>query len=121
MPRLSALGAVALLELLARAAPAGVVAAELLVLARADRRRDGDGSPDRGGAHAAGECRVDHVGAGARLVLVAEVAVAAWRLLRRQPCCLTLVRRRELRVEEMQHDLAADDAPQLGEHSLALA
>jgi len=34
MPGLSALGAVALLELFAAAAPAGVVAAELLVLAR---------------------------------------------------------------------------------------
>ena len=37
-------------------------------------------------------------------------------------CCELLLGllRRELGVEEVEHDLAADDAPELGEHPLAL-
>src|SRR5262245_15292549 len=82
-----ALGAVALLELLAGAAPAGIVPADVLVLAlddgaRRDGGRDGAAACDRRGRDGRGAARGgDRVGAGERLVLVAEVAVRAAVLL----------------------------------------
>src|SRR5436190_23250907 len=66
-------GAVTALELLARAAPAGVVAAELLLL-RLDDRPCCDraaAAPDRGGGGAAGCC--DRLRSVQRLVLVGVV------------------------------------------------
>src|SRR5438876_7191914 len=72
MPPALGSGAVALLELLARAAPAGVVAAELLVLARAHSLWCGNRA-DRSSADATAQRRVDDVGAGRGLVLVMEI------------------------------------------------
>ena len=79
-------GAVALLELLARAAPARVVAAELLALRTRPRPAavatappplptDVD-APDAAAAAARAACGSDRLGARERLVLVAQVAVA---------------------------------------------
>src|SRR4029079_9689846 len=71
------LGAVAALELLARTAPARVVAAELLLLRLDDRaRRDHfAAAPDR--CRDAPAPRRDRLGAGEGLVLIGEVAVRA--------------------------------------------
>src|ERR1700746_946746 len=110
MPQLSALRAVALLELLARAAPARVVAAELLVLARPhglrdDARSRGDTGRDRlSPARGGGPRR-----AGRGLVLVVDVPVRGLRL---RELLLGLLGR-ELGMEEVKHDLAADDASEL--------
>src|SRR4029079_7982594 len=120
------LGAVALLEFLARAAPAGVVAADLLVCgnralasgdgsrARADRASGERGAtavpravPARGG---------NRVGARERLVLVRE---ALW-IRRGGRLQLLGLLRLHLDVEEMAHDLVADDRPQLLEHRVPL-
>src|SRR5207302_9267735 len=69
------LGAVALLELLARAAPAGAVAAELLVLARADGLSGDTGSGGNAGELLSPACGRDRRSTGGRLVLVADVPV----------------------------------------------
>ena len=62
------------------------------------------------------ERRVDHVSAGRRLVLVVDVPR---RRLRLRELLLRLFGR-ELGVEQVQDDLAADRATELGEHPLAL-
>src|SRR2546428_5287878 len=108
---------VTLLELLAATAPARLVATELLVrrrmhglLEHAGRRRDAchDGaSPTRFG---------DRLSTYDRFVLVAEVPVLTLLLLGELLCLLG----RELRVEDVQHDLAANRAAEIGEHALAL-
>src|ERR1700746_3022639 len=111
MPQLSALRAVALLELLARAAPARVVAAELLVLARPhglrdDARSRGDTgrdrlSPPRGGDRLPPARGADRLRAGRGLVLVVDVPVRGLRL---RELLLGLLGR-ELGMEEVKHDL----------------
>src|SRR5918995_3216859 len=92
---------VTLLELLARAAPARVVAAELLVFASHDLlgvhglRRSCDGT--RGGDRATSDrCACDRAWARGGLVFVGEVAAVLLALLVEQLDVL----RRELRVEE---------------------
>src|SRR5579862_3280568 len=103
-------GAVALLELLARAAPARVVPADLVRRARlhrdrreAERRRDARGGADRRRALL-------------RFVLVPDAAVALRLLLE----LLLRLLGGQLGVEQMEDDLAADGAGQLDEHALAL-
>src|SRR5579862_4717438 len=103
-------GAVALLELLARAAPARVVPADLVRRARlhrdrreAERRRDARGGADRRRALL-------------RFVLVTDAAVALRLLLE----LLLRLLGGQLGVEQMEDDLAADGAGQLDEHALAL-
>src|SRR4051812_7399185 len=96
----------ALLELLAGAAPARIVATELLVCRRDDRslRRGGGRAPD---AECCRACRRRCAGSGdrlrarGRLVLVREIAVL--RLLGLVE--LGGLGRRDLRVEEREHDL----------------
>src|SRR5581483_4471289 len=116
---------VALLELLAGAAPARVVAADLLVLGdHALPRRDAAAvRPDRG----RGRDRIarprsgghDRVRAGKRLVLVRESAVAG-----RLPLLVLLELRRlgrlDLGVEERDDDLLPDRRVELLEHRVAL-
>src|SRR5207237_4946032 len=106
----SRLGAVALFELLAGSAPAGVVAADLV--RRAGLNGDWRQAKGRRGA----ACGRDRLRALRGLVLVAHVSVA---LLLLRELLLRLLGR-ELRVEEMEHDFTADRAAQLGEHALAL-
>src|SRR3954454_12422434 len=125
--RINPLGAVALLELLAGATPAWVVAADVLDLRvdlglRRDRGRDGAAAARvarrrRGGGAARGE---DRFGAGERLVLVAHRAVAAVRARRLLQLVRGTVVWGHLGVEEERHDLLADRAVQLEEHHVAL-
>src|SRR3954454_22280996 len=108
----AALGAVAALELLARAAPARVVAADgarLVVdhLRGGRRRRDRGREPARGG---------DHLGAGRRLVLVGK----RLRSLRRLQRLLRLVDL-YLDMEQRRDDLFANQRAQLLEHGVAFA
>src|SRR5215216_976564 len=119
------------LELLARPAPAGVIAAELLLV------RDGAlARCDRGGARAYDSCGragsphsvtrsggLNGVGAGERLVLVRESAVPA--AARPTPWAGGLLQvggslRLHFDVEEIADDLFADDLPKLFEHRVAL-
>src|SRR6266540_3569496 len=115
---------VAFLVLLARAAPARIVATELLLLApddllRVDRLRgscDAACGCDR--AAAGGQARHrDRVLAGDGFMLVREAAVAAGLLLLEHLRILG----RELRVEERADDLFADHGAELLEHPVALA
>src|SRR5439155_25030645 len=107
--------AVAALELLARAAPAGVVAAELLGLGDDALLRPWNRLDER---VLASEGTGDDIRAGERLVLVREAAVPLLGLLEllELPCLLGL----ELGVEEGQDDLLADRRVQLLEHLVAL-
>src|SRR3954454_4903227 len=109
-----ALRAVALLELLATTAPAGVIAADLVQLALHDRAAGRDafhhGLPTAGVG--------DRRGARRGVVLVLELTVR--RLRCRLLQLLLRLLRCELRVEQVQHDLAADRAAELGEQALAL-
>src|SRR4051812_3216112 len=128
-PDFRGLRAVALLELLARAAPARVVAPELLLLGdhallrdRRDRAAavaaDVAGHRGRGSRFAAEPRRGDRVGAGERLVLVRERArgaVAGSELEIRGVAGV------ELRVEEQADDLLVDREAELLEHRVALA
>src|SRR5690242_658719 len=105
--------AVTLLELLTAPAPARVVAAELLVRGRLhDARRRRNAGRDR---LAASRFR-NRLRALRRLVLVLNLPVRRLRL--RQ---LLVGNRLELRVEQVQDDLAADRRAELVEHPLALA
>src|SRR5437764_12563908 len=111
-----------LLELLAAAAPAGIVAAELLVVGRDDlprgcrrRRRaaHADGRRARGRAHAR---RRNGVRACRRLVRVRKVPVLrALRLLE-----LGCLGGRDLGVVEREDDLLADLLAELLEHQVSL-
>src|SRR5829696_4335643 len=110
---------VTLLELLAGAAPARVVAAELLVFVLHDllrvhglRRRQGACRRNR----TASDRRTgDRARAGSGLVLVGEAAAVLLAGLFEQ----LRVLRRELRVEERADDLFADLQPELLEHLVA--
>src|SRR4051794_17843108 len=123
------LRAVAALELLAAAAPAGVVAADLVaVRGHALRRRDRAAAcaeragRDRAAATAVaaerpGRC--DRVRAGERVMLIGDIgAVESLRRLR----LLELLGVADLDrgVEERHHDLLADRESELAEHRLAL-
>src|SRR5207248_3640647 len=116
------LRAVALLELLARAAPARVVAADLLVLADRPLRRDRASSGEPGRRDRAAETfrstrGRDHVGARRGVVLVGEVAVRTLAVRRRRRAqLLAAFAGLELRVEGRQHDLLADREAELLEH-----
>src|SRR5687767_1318642 len=113
---------VTLLELLAGAAPTGVVAAELLVLALHDllrvhglsRSRDGAGGRDR---PATDRSSRDRARARRGLVLVREPAAVLLAGLLQH----LRVLRRELRVEERADDLLADLEAELLEHPVAFA
>src|SRR5688572_11295480 len=113
---------VTLLELLARAAPAGVVAAELLVLALHDllrvhglsRSRDGAGGRGRPAADSSSR---DRARARRGLVLVREPAAVLLAGLLQH----LRVLRRKLRVEERADDLFADLEAELLEHPVAFA
>src|SRR5207247_8759242 len=109
------LRAVAFFEFLAAAAPAGVVATDVLAVRLDDRARGACGrrrsARQRHGCRRGGRRRStgggNRVCAGERLVLVLETAaVDGARLLR----TLQLVRflRRKLRMEQRQHDLFVD-------------
>src|SRR5262249_40881161 len=111
----SVLSAVAALELLARAAPARVVPAELVVLGGDALRRSRDGLDKR---LLPAERGCDRVGAGQRVVLVREAAVR--RLGLGEVLELLRLLGRDLRVEEREHDLLADRRVQLLEHLVAL-
>src|SRR5436190_1029546 len=119
----AALGAVALLELLARAAPARVVASDVLAVGLDDRlRRAGGrgraaGDRHRRGARGAATRGGDRIRAGEGFVLVLHPAAVGTLL-----SALELIRlfRRELRVEERQHDLLVDRDAELPEHDVAL-
>src|SRR5437763_12280948 len=108
------LRAVALLELLARTAPAGIVAADVLDLRvdlrlRRDRRRDRPAARiarRRRGRRAAGG--KNRLGARERLVLVAHRAVAAVRARRLLQLVRGAVVGGLLGVEEMRSDLISD-------------
>src|SRR5919201_2827524 len=115
--------AVALLELLARAAPARVVAADVLPLRFDDRarrargRRRAAGQGHRRPAGPATPGGGDRIRAGEGLVLVREpAAVDGGRLLR----ALELVGLlgRKLRVEQRQDDLLVDREAELLEHQM---
>src|SRR5918995_295066 len=113
---------VALLELLARAAPARVVAAELLVLVLHDLLgvdllcRSGDGARGRHRRTTDSGSR-DRARARCGLVLVREpIAVLLTGLLEQLG-----VLRRQLRVEERADDLLADLEAELLEHAVPLA
>src|SRR5918995_462700 len=113
---------VALLELLARAAPARVVAAELLVLVLHDLLgvdllcRSGDGARGRHRRTTDSGSR-DRARARCGLVLVREpIAVLLTGLLEQLG-----VLRRQLRVEEGSDDLLADLKAELLEHAVPLA
>src|SRR4051794_37608371 len=122
------LRAVALLVLLARTAPTRVVAADVLELGvhlrlGRDGRRDGAAAATepggRGGGVAAGG--EDRVGAGERLVLVAERAVAAAvRALGLLQLGSGAVVGGHLGVEEERHDLLPNCAVQRLEHRVPL-
>src|SRR5207244_1295911 len=107
--------AVTALELLARAAPAGVVAAELLGLGDDSLLRSRNRLDE---SLLASERACDHVGSGERLVLVREAAVPLLGLL--DLLQLAGLFRLELGVEERQDDLLADRRVQLLEHLVAL-
>src|ERR671923_2406652 len=124
--RRSPLGAVALLVLLARAAGARVIAADLVPLRRdpllrRDRRRAGADrarSDSRRRAVPAGRSRGgDRLGTGERLVLVrvAPILLEGLHLLERRG-----VLRGHLRVEEQRDDLAPDETTELFEHQVPL-
>src|SRR5439155_16638750 len=112
-PAWLSLRAVALLELLPRAAPARVVASDLLLLG--DNPLLGGNRPaahaDLPGRHARTHARGrDHVGAGERLVLVrAPVAVHVGLL----PLKLCGIPRLDLRMEEQRQHLLVDEHPEL--------
>src|SRR5580765_793373 len=109
--------AVTLLVLLAGAAPARVVAAELLLLGDSDRRLPGRDCLRRFGEAARGRAgHRDRTGSGGRLVLVGQRPAVLLRLLldhRRVLRC-------ELRMEERPDDLLADLQRELLEHPVAL-
>src|SRR5687768_17300167 len=111
------LRAVALLELLAASAPAGIVPADVFVLVHDCRSRGPaalrrERCADRARRRAAGGG--DHLGTCRCLVLVDEVAVS---LLRLELLGLDF----DLGVEERQYDLFANRAAELLEHRVALA
>src|SRR6476469_1081223 len=130
LSRRAELSPVTLLELLATAAPAGVVPADVVAFRVHDRaRRAGGrcrgaaaGHRHRGGTSGARTACSEHrLSAGQRLVLVLQSAAVqglGLRLLR----ALELVRllRRQLRVEERQHNLLVDRCPELREHDVPL-
>src|SRR5262245_46613275 len=114
------LRAVALLVLLAGSAPAGIVAPDLVPVARhpllgrdgaapAAHLRHGPAGPTAAG-------RRDRIGARQRLVLVREAA--AVDVVR--PAQLLRLLRLELRVEEEHQHLLADQAAELLEHRVPL-
>src|SRR5436305_982371 len=115
-------GAVALLELLAGAAPAGVVAADVVPLRLDDLLRAGRDGAAAGHRHRRGRgrrttaCGRDRVRAGERLVLVLEVPVRAAV----DGEGFLGDRRLELGVEQRQDDLLPDRAAQLLEPHVPL-
>src|SRR5207237_6908539 len=117
-------GAVALLELLARAAPAGVIAADLLPVGDdpldGQRLTAGHGRAVTVSQQLPGGGRrgADRLRARGRVVLVAQVAVHGLRLLRGLQLLGALDR--HLHVEELQDDLLADRGGRLLEHRVRL-
>src|SRR5205085_6873555 len=117
-------------ELLAAAAPARVVAADLVAFGDGARgRRDGFAAGEQGARRRRGDAvaaavagcgGVDRLRARQRLMLVGEAAAVEGLCLLR---LLELggVLGLELRMEEMQDDLLADPTAHLAEHRLALA
>src|SRR3954470_5509312 len=116
-----ALSAVAFLELLARAAPARIVPADLVAIPRHTLLRgDRAASSAEPRAHSYGVAaepgRCDRIGSGQRLVLVGE------------PACVDVVSAHQLlglpgldlRVEEEHQDLLANEPAELLEHGVPL-
>src|SRR5688500_12662794 len=131
----SALRAVTLLELLARAAGARVVAPDAVevggdALSRRDRRRRtprparrgarAQRAGARGGRCAAAARGADRVRAGDRIVLVREPAVPAAVRARRRRFEVGLLGPVDLDTKQVADDLVLDDRSELLEHLVAL-